>query len=448
MRIMLGVHQFLPDFYAGTEKLTFDTAAALIKRGHEVRVFSGYAHPSKDPTPPYFDHYNYKGIPVDRYYYSRKDSLVSRNVIKSSYDNLRVVDGFTRSVTTFSPDIVHFYHLQRLSCSVVDVCKKKNIPSILTATDYWVVCPTHQLLLPDLSLCPGPENPPVNCLKHLCMASRSSALRWAARLIPNRVVKAIMQQTARHQWLAGLRPISSVQALVKRNDFLRKRLAHIDKVLVATQFMKTTLAGWGIPFDKIVYLPFSVSEADFEGREMKKGGDVLQIGFIGTLYDYKGAHILLKAFRKIPPEMPMNLKIYGDFDQFPTYVKKLYELAEGDPRIVFCGTFEPDRIGKVLQDLDLLVVPSLWHENTPLVIHTAMGAGVPVLGSNVSGINEVIRHESNGMLFERGNSDMLSNGLKRLCKDRQLLKKLSDNCKPLIKFDDYIDTLEQLYGSV
>ena len=63
-------------------------------------------------------------------------------------------------------------------------------------------------------------------------------------------------------------------------------------------------------------------------------------------------------------------------------------------------------------------------------------------------MNEIVRHESNGMLFERGNAGALATVVERLCKDPGMLKRLTDNCKPLLSMDDYIDQLEQIYGSV
>jgi glycosyltransferase involved in cell wall biosynthesis len=51
--------------------------------------------------------------------------------------------------------------------------------------------------------------------------------------------------------------------------------------------------------------------------------------------------------------------------------------------------------------LDVLVVPSIWYENTPLVIYSAQAAGCPVIASNLGGIAEVKHHEDNGLLFKR-----------------------------------------------
>ena len=61
-----------------------------------------------------------------------------------------------------------------------------------------------------------------------------------------------------------------------------------------------------------------------------------------------------------------------------------------------------ESIGDVFSELDVLVVPSVWYENTPLAIYSAQEAGCPVIASNLGGMSEVIKHEKNGLLFEAG----------------------------------------------
>ena len=94
------------------------------------------------------------------------------------------------------------------------------------------------------------------------------------------------------------------------------------------------------------------------------------------------------------------------------------------------------------------MVPSLWHENTPLVIHSAQAAGIPVVASNVAGINEVIIDGENGILFEKGNAVELSRALIRLGNDRHVVSDLSRGAKPPLTMIKYVDELDKIYKGI
>jgi glycosyltransferase involved in cell wall biosynthesis len=102
-------------------------------------------------------------------------------------------------------------------------------------------------------------------------------------------------------------------------------------------------------------------------RPTGKSTGTLRIGYIGRLVEQKGVHILLHATRALPAELNIALTIHGDVNAYPRYAKELRRLAGDDARIAFCGAYAPNQAGAVLAQLDVLVVPSIWYENTPLV---------------------------------------------------------------------------------
>jgi glycosyltransferase involved in cell wall biosynthesis len=79
----------------------------------------------------------------------------------------------------------------------------------------------------------------------------------------------------------------------------------------------------------------------------------------------------------------------------------------------FRGAFsDPDRVSDIYDQIDLLVVPSLWPENSPLVIHEAFMAGVPVIGSRLGGTADLVRHGKCGLLFDPARPDDLRAALR------------------------------------
>jgi glycosyltransferase involved in cell wall biosynthesis len=168
------------------------------------------------------------------------------------------------------------------------------------------------------------------------------------------------------------------------------------------------------------------------------------IGFIGTLSSYKGCHILIQAFKQL--NLPsLQLKIYGSPVHFPDYSAELRSLAADNDAIEFCGTFPNDQIADVLGQLDVLVVPSLWYENTPLVVYSALAAHCPVLASDFPGMSEVVLHEQNGLVFPAGDINALAEQLRLLASSPDLLTSLSAGCKPPKSTVEYVNELEATY---
>ena len=439
MKILYVTHQFLPEYTGGTEILTHKTAKGFMDRGHRVSVFTGSRKIAGDGEQE-FDHYTYEGVPVYRYRYFH-DGARSKNPVRDEYNNLRVEDYFRDLTSKIKPNLVHIYHLHYLSISLIDISKELHIPVIFTATDYWLICPTCQLLNADGQLCAGPDQALANCLIHL------AGFTAAGRLINHmpRTISLLLLKTMGPivRFLPGYKAM--VEALKARPRLIMEAFARVDKVLVATSFMEQKLIEFGLAPEKIERLPFGVEEIEPREFTDKGTGKALRVGFIGNLHPHKGAHVLCQAVRLLPKSVPMMVNIYGPQDLFPDYVRKLKDIAHNDPRICFCGPFPPYTLPKILKELDVLVVPSLWHENTPLVIHSAQAAKVPVVATNVGGIREVVKDGVNGLLFEREDHCRLADILLSLHRDRKILVRLSKNVQSPVLIHDYVTRLEEIY---
>lgn len=447
MKIVYTTHQFLPDYSAGTEILTYSTAKEMSKRGHETCIFTGYPVKGAVEASQAFDRYEYDGISVDRFFHSNTSSIRHRNPMEAEYNNLFFADYFRKRIQELKPDLVHFYHLQRLSASAIDVCVELGIPTVFTATDFWLVCPTNQLLLPDHSLCLGPDKDTVNCVRHLAAISQAQKIRSILDRLPNRLI-AVFIRCAKCTFWPEKRYGPLVCALAARPAYMKKRMNRIGMVLVATRFMEETLRHFGLEARRIRYVPFGIDHTHITRVSAKGTEKQLHIGFIGTLYYHKGAHLLLEAVRSLPTDLPLKVKIYGALEQFPEYARSLRSIAGNDQRVEFCGTFPNSRIGEIFYGLDVLVIPSLWYENTPLVLYSAQAARVPVVATDLGGLNEVITDGENGFLFERGDVKGLSDIIRMLCNDRSVVKRLSDHAGKPKSTSSYVDELERIYDDL
>jgi|WetSurMetagenome_2_1015567.scaffolds.fasta_scaffold01906_5 glycosyltransferase involved in cell wall biosynthesis len=448
MKILYTTHQFLPDYSAGTEILTYSTAKEISRRGHRVFVFTGYPVKRAVVESHAFDRYEYDGISVDRFFHSKISSIRPRNPMEAEYNNLFYADFFRKRIQELKPDLVHFYHLQRLSASVIDVCREMGIPAVFTATDFWLVCPTNQLLMPDHSRCLGPDKGMANCVRHLAAISEGKRIGAILDRLPDWLMTVCIRSIKCTTFLPGNRYVPLVRALAARPAYMEKRMNRISMVLVATRFMGEILRHHGLEARSIRHVPFGIDQAHIACVSAKGTAQHLRIGFIGTLYYHKGAHVLLEAVRSLPEEMPLKVKIYGELEQFPKYARTLQSTAGNDHRIEFCGTFDNSEIGVIFSTLDVLVIPSLWYENHPLILSFAQAARVPVVATNSEGMREMIADGENGFLFEKEDVKGLADILRMLCDDRSVVKYLSDHSRQPKSISSYVDELERIYDDL
>jgi glycosyltransferase involved in cell wall biosynthesis len=449
VKIILTVHRFLPDSSAGTEVLTYQTAKELQKRGHDVEIVTAFQADVTTAQERPFDTYEYDGLPVLRYNYNIHVIAPNKNMVEFSYNNLLFAEYFRQLVNKSKPDLVHFHHLMKITASAIDVCLDHSIPTVFTPTDFWIICPTFQLLLPNRQICLGPDTCGVNCIRHFVSDTQPGFVKAAVNAIPDKLI-ATLSNLSIKAWWPEKRLSPSLHFLAVRKDFVMKRINRLDKVLVSAMFMKNIFVEHGLNNDITHIIPFGLNLKPFQNIPPKRRPETLTFGFIGTLSEIKGAHILIEAIKHIPREFEFGVKIYGKFEeeQHPDYTAKLKTLAEGDKRIEFCGTFPNEEIGKIFSGLDALVVPSIWYENTPLVIFSAHAAGVPVIGSDLGGISEVVHHGKNGLLFEKGDSAGLSELMKMVIEDRSLLERLAKNLDPPQSISMYVERLEEVYKEI
>jgi glycosyltransferase involved in cell wall biosynthesis len=446
VRVLLTTHVFLPDYSSGTEILTFNVARELQRLGHEVEICTGFPAKHGLSDSERFDTYVYEGIKVRRFLHDAAPMGEQSNVAEAEYNNLFFARWFRGYLNQFRPDMVHFFHLGLLSASAIDVCHESGVPMVMTPTDFWLICPNNQLRLPDNSLCKGPDPHSVNCMKHAVSNNQPPSIAWVFNRLPNKLVETMIwginHGAFSRSWFSPM-----VRALYQRAGFLRERMNKLDRMIVPTRLMEDMLVKNGLNQDKVVFSRFGISPAMVEARNPDVA-ERIRIGFIGGLSEHKGAHLLISAVRRIPQINSLALKIYGRSDLNPDYFEKLQMLAEDDPRIRFCGTFPNETIGKIFAELDVLVVPSIWYENTPLVIYSAQEAGCPVIASNLGGMAEVVEHERNGLLFEAGDVDGLAGAIELLAKDRGMLQKLAVNAIKPKHISDYVAEMQNIYIEV
>ena len=445
MKILLTVHQFFPNFTSGTEVLTYSVAQELILRGHEVRILTGYPGGRKLKDKDRFDQYNYKGIPVYRFHHAYTPMAGQTSMIEVGYDNCLAAGYFDQTIKIFKPDLVHFFHLNRLGTRLIESATKAEIPCFLTPTDFWVICSTAQLILSDGTLCHGPSSYAGNCVKHFAQNTQTGTIGRLAKWVPTAWAD-LLARLNRKGFLPPYTQRMEVTAISLRLEKNIARLNKLNKIVSPNSIMSELLVRHGVSPHLIVQSAYGVDETGSETNLPRSSPrKPFRLGFIGSLAHHKGCHLLIEALNDLPYGTAI-LKIYGKMEDFPEYSNKLKNLADKSSNIEFCGIFHNSKIMEVIADLDALVVPSLWFENTPLVIYSAQAACCPVVASDFPGISEIITHEKNGLLFEAGNATALKHQLIRLIDETGLLAKLSAKSRKPKSTSGYVDDLEKVWN--
>ena len=156
--------------------------------------------------------------------------------------------------------------------------------------------------------------------------------------------------------------------------------------------------------------------------------------------------MLVRAFKAFAGNK--ELLLYGSPGPGAPYYEKLVELCDGDRSVIFAGTFPETELGKRLSEIDVLVIPSRWHENSPLVMLYALATKTPLIVSAVKGMTEFVRNGENGLTFKRGSLADLTGVMEKLMKNPKTIEDFSRQADYRKTVSDHVDEIESLYQEI
>jgi len=426
MKILLVSHYFLPRHRAGVEIYTYRLAKELGRKDsawvycREDGYWDREFHEEDDV---------YDGVPVHRVYYSRRLDF------RAHYDNPYLDEKFERYLRWRRPDVIHFQHLDRLSAGFMRVAHRLGIASLLTLHDFWFMCPQIQMLS-GAHPCGGPSEGgkcascPTVVPDHIAAGFMARAEhRWreravtratllaARRLIPARAQTLLRRRLASSEYAAyGITP----EATRRRFSFLREAFGLVDIVLTPSRFVWHMFQQAGFEHPRVIYSDNGIPE--FRGSGEVGGSSHVRFGYFSAVIPHKGIELLIRAFREVrSPDVRLRIQGQGNDD----YLAKVRQLAGNDLRITFHDPYGEGALAEAFSEIDILVVPSLWYENSPIVIHEAAMADVPVIAADIGGMAEYVRPGENGVLFRFGDAQDLRRKLELFVEDRTLRSRLN-----------------------
>ncbi len=415
MRILFVANFFPPTHTAGTETYTHGLARALREWGHDVRVLCAGTFDAGDSHIPTATTDEVDGIHVTRLHFNWQRA---RDIFMDLAENDEVGDWYAAYLRAWRPDVVHVTSCDTLSPSVITVAKAHDLPVVVTLTDFWFLCMRHTLLKGDGTLCDGPQSA-WGCLQ--CLAHDAKVYTVPRAVLPEAIVRAGLTWASTRPLLTRQRGLRGVLGdVARRQETVRAALLQADVILAPTAFLRTMFVRNGYPADRILVSPYGLDDGWVPEDREKTPAPGIRIGYLGQIEPLKGVHLLVQAFRRImAPDATLTL--HGDDAKNPTYTDELRRLSGGDPRIRFAGPFKRNGRATVLRNLDIVVVPSRWYENAPIVIAEAQAMGTPVIAANLGGMAEVVRDGVDGLLFAPDDVDDLARCLQRVVDEPLLL---------------------------
>lgn len=447
-RILHAIHDFLPRHRAGSEVYVAQLCRALAAR-HDVWVLCAECDPSRPHGSLTWRVHD--GLPIVE--------LVNTwafDSFEETYRSPRISEPLRHVLNALQPDVLHVHNLMNLSMDLPALARARGIPTVATLHDYTLLCASggQRVHVAESHVCA--EIDTVRCSRCF-VQSPFHAQMTMARLAPRRVpplVTTAGRMVRRHvpslfRWAESAVACSPSVAPDPR-DFDR-RLAQAQRVFQNVEVFVAPSDALAREFERFGLPPARLRVSDygiapFTPAPRRPPGDRLRIGFVGTLVWHKGAHVLLEAVRRLPADR-FEVRLFGDPDVFPAYVRSLRDLA-GERPVRFMGAFGPERVAEVYGSIDVLVVPSLWPENSPLVIHEAFHAGVPVVGARMGGVPGLVTHDVNGLLYDAFDSAALAAALRRLLDEPGCVDRLARSVPPVKTIEDDARAWEEIYGRV
>jgi glycosyltransferase involved in cell wall biosynthesis/MoaA/NifB/PqqE/SkfB family radical SAM enzyme len=395
MHILKIIHGYPPSYNAGSEVYSQSICNELAEY-HQVSVFMREENLYK----PDFSIRHQQENPNLHFYF------VNHPQGKDGYRHAQMDKNFAALIKQIKPDIAHIGHLNHLSTGLVDELNRQNIPIVFTLHDFWLMCPRGQFLTRSI----GRENN-----FQLCEGQNDRKCATGCYQVYFSGREAIAEQEIENwsNWIG------------QRMKETRSIIDKVDLFIAPSNYLRNRfIKDFKVPENKIIYLDYGFPTEYLTPMRKSSEKKEFTFGYIGTHIPAKGINQLIEAFAQI--EESASLLIFGRESGEST--KALKTLAQTSKNTVeFAGEYVNQNLADVVfSKVDCIVVPSIWAENSPLVIHEAQACKIPVITADFGGMKEYVKHKVNGLLFTHRDTNSLAEQMRFAIKNSDLMRKLGE----------------------
>lgn len=287
-----------------------------------------------------------------------------------------VTTWFADLIRGLKPTVVHTHHYAHLGLEYLRVIKQVDpaIRIVMTLHEYMAICNNNGQMI------------------------KTGSFKLCSRESFDECRQCFPEKTAEDFWL--------------RKHRYQEYFALVDQFVSPSEFLRQRYIAWGIPADKIVVIENGQSdEAPLPPRPLAEGETRNRFGFFGQINPYKGLDVLLEALHlmKKKERKQIVLEVHGanleyQADAYREKIIKLREPLIEEGVVRWVGPYQPHELRRRMAGVDWVVVPSIWWENSPMVIQEAFVCGRPLLVSDIGGMAEKVRDGIDGKYVVAGSA--------------------------------------------
>lgn len=318
--------------------------------------------------------------------------------------------GMDAVLRAFRPDLVHLHNVyHQLSPSILRPVRRRRVAAVMTLHDYKLACPTYRFL------------------DHgeICEAC-----------VPRRFWEPILRRCN-----GGSLAASALNAVELTAHTYGRAYAPVGIFACPSRFLLGRMEAARVYPTRLRWIPNFVDVPAITPKQ-RPGGPAV---FAGRLSREKGVDLLIRAVASAPD---LELDVAGDGPARPDLDRLTAELGVGD-RVRFHGRLAAEPLHELLRGCAVATVPSRWNENMPLSVLEAFAAGLPVVGTDLGGVPELIEPGVDGEIVPANDPARLAEALTSFTSDpeRALAAGRAGRAKAEREFapDLHMERLDLLY---
>jgi glycosyltransferase involved in cell wall biosynthesis len=382
VKILSICASYPPCLTGGAELVAHRHNRLLAEQGIECQVFTA-RNPAYDAADTgTVAEATYEGITVRRVSLGDPSSFFGVDA-----DGGKIIEGvFEEVIDRYNPDIIHIHSLGGFSVSLLEIAASRSIKIMATVHDHWGFCHRQTLTRTNWTIC-----------------SDFNACNGC------------------HPGLHGRDGVHI--SMSQRNKTVRDAFQKIDAIVSPSHYLATKYEESGIiERRKIHVIGNGVEKRFFDVEEIELKRDEIRFGFLGALSEHKGVGILMDVLSNLSGNESWSFHFSG-FGSMGKNIDRFQHFHPNGKKVFFKGSTDLQCIDKFFSEIDVLVVPSIWPENQPLVIMEAMASGRPVIASRIGGIPELVEHKINGILINHGDDSSLLEAMIFYLNSRDLIRR-------------------------
>jgi glycosyltransferase involved in cell wall biosynthesis len=234
----------------------------------------------------------------------------------------------------------------------------------------------------------------------------------------------------------GCFPETTPRHIFERELFLKNHLNLADAFVSPSHFLIDRYVKWGLAAEKFTMLENGIDKGHVApARPLPANGRRARFGFFGQVTEFKGVQILLDAVCRVPDSVwgdDAALCIFGgNLENQPQAFRDSFEklVEKAGRRAKFYGAYQAHEMADLMRQVDWVVVPSIWWENSPMVIQESFLHGRPIIASDIGGMKEKVLDGINGIHFRMGSAEDLADKIGTLLTEPDIWARLRD-CAP------------------